>query len=344
METPQSQSREYVWQGRLWPNLAAILVVLVVVFAVFIGGAISERGEHARSLGQTLLLGSVAFVPLVLIFGFALAGTPRRLAACKEGLVLERWGFGTRRLSRAEIAGVRPSVGRRGSCTSIRVERIGSSRSLLILDCESSLGVRPEDLLRSLDELYGPTRSEIRLREAAQSIEAARLSQESTRWRARPYPKGLVVDVVSLAASALAVMFWKPLWAYMANADRIPSLTVFLGLCVVLLFAMLAALGVIRGGRASELVIDSSGVTVVRRWRSIKIRAEEILGARQDVFFTSRKPGVLSRAVLARPGRRRSIWLREEFFDVPAQGLLAGILLHRFGELIPPNTSRPPAV
>src|SRR5262249_337483 len=136
----------------------------------------------------------------------------------------------------------------------------------------------------------------------------------------------------------------KDLWSCMVRADNGVAGVL---LCAVFTVAVLGVLSLIElmfGGAVRELIVARDGVTILRRWRSRRIQSSDILGARHTHFAAANGKRTVSNVLLVCRGRGRSILLRENGFRVGRPGVLAGALLHRYGEYLPPNTSRPPAV
>jgi hypothetical protein len=345
MGVASAQPGEVVWQGRLWPLLLPYLAVLGVFVTLFAIGIPASVRAHEGTVWDWLAVGLIA-TPIALIFALSIAMSPRRLTASKDGLVLRRWLFGTTRLKSADIAGVRASYGsdRRGF-RSVMIEVRGRGHAARIMDVGSTLGVRPAELLRVLQGLYGRSPLEEALRTATASEEAARLSQIDTRWRAR-YPRHLnVFDAVALLLVIAGAVFWRPLWTFMVEANGPASVLTLFVVCGVGCYSIFSVgLDIVTGGAPRELVITGAGLTVRRRWRDSHLSAEAIRGARQVVFFSNSRQGALSRALVVLRPRGFGWSFREEAFDIEPKGLLAGVLLHRFGEWLPASTSARPAV
>jgi hypothetical protein len=236
-------------------------------------------------------------------------------------------------------------VGRRSRIQAIVVDVRGRGTPVSVIDIKDALQVEPSTVLRALQDLYGPSPVDADPRTAAMSPEAARLAQSRVKWSAKPYPRTIrVLDVLCPVLAVTAAALWPRAWYVMVHAEPWTSILLLMAVCGIGAYMVPWAFGLMLGGAPRELVIDNEGVTIRRRWRDSRIAADRILGVQQRTYVDPRRGRAVSyaRVVVARDGRAWT--LKERAFRSEQEGLIAGVLLHRFGEFLPPNTSGRAAV
>jgi hypothetical protein len=349
MGTSSTQAREFVWQGRLWPLLPPYLIAVGFLLAVgavvtLLVGVVGV-GDHAATAGDRIFVGLIPAACLGPVFLYAFGMSPRRLKASGDRLVLERWLFGRRKLAKDQILGVRArSATQNSRVRSILVDVRGRRSPVAIADIPSGLQADGGEVLSVLTSLFGVSPVESAPRTTAASQEAVELSQKETSWKPRACPRELLaLDIICPLAAIVGAVYWRSIWAYMVGAEGTGAAIVLCAALVVGTFTLLAIFDLITGGSTRELIVGSDGLTLRRRWRDLHIRAEDILGVRHTFFADSGPGPAVSNVLVVRRGRW-NLLLRENRFAMWTPGLLAGVMLHRFGEYLPPNTSARPAV
>ncbi len=216
-------------------------------------------------------------VPLAMFAAFlsaaALAST-RWVRADDSGIIVRRWGGATRRIERDEILGVEPDLPWNRW---VRVRTVDRPCVIHTTD----MGQDRAKVHAELTALYGRVAVHPALEPGSELMQAIRERIERgevLEWRHRTASAVTIVGLVCMVLILLLAAM-TPWWlAWLVNLPRGSGLLALPWTYLVMFMAALAMLTVmdlVRGGPIVALRADSTGIELVRWWRSVRFDASE---------------------------------------------------------------------
>ncbi len=321
----------HIWRadpGAAVRSAAAIIATLTGVgLLAFFGISTSGEGAPASPLAHRLAVPGLMMLAGIALVGLSLLMNPREVRASPDGLELRMWSGALAHVPRDRILGVRLYHRRQA------LEVVQQRRASLYLTASNEFSPWSAEMGRALVALFGQTHEDRDYERSATRPDIIAHALRPTEFHIKaPSPWQRAHAVLALLLSAAAAVGWRPITRWLIEVELQGEGQLLWGALLALGLSCFVLLGVVEAwrlffsNRTTGLAVSDTGITVRRQRGDRTLAADTIAGVEVRRSRGSRGPEV--HIHLTRGG---GITLHERAWAAEP-GVLAGVLMHRFGQ------------